>query len=475
VQAPLTANSPWQAGGRLLRSLALAAVTAMVLSPQVIADRWLCDTSPVLITDVAVWTDGGTEAHRNIFLKDGRIAWIGDEDRRPEASEYRTIDGRGMTALPGLIDSHTHFDTLGAAKSSVRSSDLTRDILPITLRQTLASGVTGARIHLTALDQIQHLLRAADSPCFPGPRLTLSGPGLLGGAPSVNGRLMRGIQGAADATEKIRQMHALGARWLALHRPAAFTGEEITAIKDEADRLGMSLLADADAFDNMRRALEIGVASGEYVNRTETPDYPEDIKQAITAQEPPFTVVAPIGYYHRVHRIAADRSFSLSPGDLAFVPDRLQEAMQAGFEAEFANDAYIASILASYPTMARKFKSLGDAGAVRLVGTDAGSLGQFHNDAVWWELKAHHAFGVSARDTVAAVTSRAAAFLAFGDAGTLSEGKRADIVLYAGELENGEFERRHVRDVIKGGILFLADYRWIGPDTQQTVDMLTKE
>ncbi|WP_111720220.1 amidohydrolase family protein [Homoserinimonas sp. OAct 916] len=43
-----------------------------------------------------------------IVIKDGRIAWIGQTSDVASGDHPQTIDVRGMTVIPGLIDSHVH-------------------------------------------------------------------------------------------------------------------------------------------------------------------------------------------------------------------------------------------------------------------------------------------------------------------------------------------------------------------------------
>ncbi|WP_198343156.1 amidohydrolase family protein [Oleiphilus messinensis] len=63
----------------------------------------------ILISDVAVFDGIAAHpllTHRDVLLKDGRIAAIRDHD--PEHSADVKIEGRGMTLMPGLIDFHVH-------------------------------------------------------------------------------------------------------------------------------------------------------------------------------------------------------------------------------------------------------------------------------------------------------------------------------------------------------------------------------
>ena len=99
-----------------------------------------------------------------------------------------------------------------------------------------------------------------------------------------------------------------------------------------------------------------------------------------------------------------------------------------------------------------------------VVGSDSGSLGHFHHDAIWTEMSAWRSFGVSSADTIAGATSAPAKMLERNDIGSLDVGARSDIVLFASDLEDIGFDRESVNAVIKGGVIFVADGEWRGPD-----------
>ena len=72
-----------------------------------------------------------------IVIREGRFAWVGEESDVPD--EFRAscdeIDGRGGTAIPGFVDSHTHLPFAGA-----RESEFNRRIDGETYAEIAASG-----------------------------------------------------------------------------------------------------------------------------------------------------------------------------------------------------------------------------------------------------------------------------------------------------------------------------------------------
>ena len=98
-----------------------------------------------------------------------------------------------------------------------------------------------------------------------------------------------------------------------------------------------------------------------------------------------------------------------------------------------------------------------------VLGSDSGSNGQFHADAIWHEMRAWRDLGVPPREIVRAGTALPAAMLGNGAIGRIAPGARADIVIYRGRLEAGDMDVRSVTHVLKGGIVFVRDGQWLGP------------
>lgn len=99
-----------------------------------------------------------------ISANDGKISGIGDMTAMPEVSESDTvIDARGMTLMPGLIDSHNH---IGMVEDSVgfEGDDVNEMTDPITPQ-------------LRAIDGIYHRDRAFEEALQSGVTTVITGPG----------------------------------------------------------------------------------------------------------------------------------------------------------------------------------------------------------------------------------------------------------------------------------------------------------
>jgi imidazolonepropionase-like amidohydrolase len=125
-------------------------VTAQ-LEVQLPADEVLYPRGDLLIRDLdAVWTATGEVLEGvSILIRDGLIVSIASGLEAPEG--VRVIDGTGRTAIPGIVDEHSHTAQLGTNEGSapivpeVRVIDAL-DPHDFGIYRALSGGVTSARI-----------------------------------------------------------------------------------------------------------------------------------------------------------------------------------------------------------------------------------------------------------------------------------------------------------------------------------------
>lgn len=99
------------------------------------------------------------------------------------------------------------------------------------------------------------------------------------------------------------------------------------------------------------------------------------------------------------------------------------------------------------------------------LGTDCGSPGNFHHDAIWWEIRTWKSLGVPMEKILRAATAAGADLLQREDLGRVRRGARGDLIVYDGNL----FEQGHTPDpariktVLKGGIPYIHEGQWQHP------------
>jgi imidazolonepropionase-like amidohydrolase len=103
------------------------------------------------------------------------------------------------------------------------------------------------------------------------------------------------------------------------------------------------------------------------------------------------------------------------------------------------------------PSAARQ---LADAGCRIIMGTDSGTPGYFHSEAVWREAEALVTLaGLTPMETIVASTRLAAQALGV-DAGVISKGRLADLILVRGNPLDGMSALSRVEVVIKDGAVY---------------------
>ncbi len=94
----------------------------------------VAEPPPLLVKRVRVldFSTGGFGHETSIFVRGGRLEWIGSENGRQIPSETTVLDGGGGFAIPGLFDMHVHVE------SGWEASDVSQEAF-------IAYGVTSVR------------------------------------------------------------------------------------------------------------------------------------------------------------------------------------------------------------------------------------------------------------------------------------------------------------------------------------------
>lgn len=222
-----------------------------------------------------------------IVVEGERIVAIGSEV--PEGAQV--IDLGDATVLPGLIDAHLHpliaaddYQTVHLQRSSAYKALWGLKGLQGVLRAGWTSvRIAGdADVHYAPLD----VKRAIDEGLFVGPRIAGAGHyiSITGGGGDINyiapeQRVIADglvVDGVDEMRKAVREEVKYGSDWIKLLVTGAFMSagdnprdvhlspEELATAVEEADRLGVPVMAHAHATEGIKQAIRAGVRSIEH-------------------------------------------------------------------------------------------------------------------------------------------------------------------------------------------------------------------
>jgi imidazolonepropionase-like amidohydrolase len=355
-----------------------------------------------------------------IEVANGRITAVrpldGDRPTGPDV-----IDLTGMTVLPGLMDSHTHLTSGGEqGYRSLGLSDADKAITGVvSAKRTLMAGFTTVRDVGAGGGYPDVALRnAIDAGVIVGPHVLASGPslGITGGHCDENllpPKYDHSAAGVGDGPWAVRSIVRRNVKYgvdvikfcgtggvlskgtkLGAQQ---FTEEEMTALVDEAHMLGLKVAVHAHGTDGINTALRAGVDSVEHASMIDE----EGIRLAKRN-----------GTYLSMDVYVSD--YILTEGAAAgMLEESLEKERQVGAKQR------------------ETFRRAYESGVKMAYGTDVGIFPHGKNARQFAFMTAH---GMSAMDAIEAATlNNADLFGVANDRGSITVGKRADIIGVAGD------------------------------------------
>ncbi|HSP33754.1 MAG TPA: amidohydrolase family protein [Thermoanaerobaculia bacterium] len=418
---------------------------------------------------------GAPVANATIVMRDGKIDCAG-KCTVPEGIDV--TDAHGLWVAPGLIDAHVHFSQTGWADGRPDSLDVRKthpyDETEADLKANpqrlghsyLCSGVTSVfdvggypwtlRLHdrFDNDTSVPHVAAA-------GPLLSTLDHWL--NLPAE--RQFIWLHDEASAREGVRYNAAQGARaikvWYIVNKDLPVDRSEpwVAAAGDEAKKHDLRLIVHATGLVEAKAALRSGATL--LVHSVE--DLPVDQEFIDLAKRngailiPTLTV---LDGYVRMYRGVVDR--------IAPVVDDPNHCVDHTTLARVAETATVDASLVDPARMAARqqraerfrevtranLKKVVDAGIPIATGTDAGNPFTLHGPAIYSEMEAMQASGMTPMQVV--VSSTAIAARAMGrdkEAGTIEKGKDADLVIIGGDPSVDVANFRKVRYVVRSGVV----------------------
>ncbi|MCZ0951988.1 MAG: amidohydrolase family protein [Rhodospirillaceae bacterium] len=401
----------------------------------------------LLITNARIVVGNGeTIAEGSISVADGTIVSVWDStDATPGAAVSGdgatdgVIDARGMTVLPGFIDTHVH--TMAVAEGLTDEAALAayiEDELPHMLGQMLAAGVTTVLDTGAHFPDVLEVREALSAGRLAGPRLLAAGPAFSAPAGHPAASICRdnpfclehltvvvddpdfartSVAALAEAgVDVIKAVHQAGA-----HLPV-IRDEVIGAMAEEAEARNVPFYVHGTFFSGMVRAAELGVDGFVHVPWRDQAD-------AATSEAVFASAGIPIATTVSLHD-----SFVDAEGIKRTVMGGTFPPAQDGDRAQAVANAGV----------------LSDAGVSLAFGTDQ-QRARPYPQAVLGEARAL-AEVMTPEQVIAVLTRNAAEFLNLGEElGTLEAGKYADMVILDGDPLADISQLANVAVVVQAG------------------------
>lgn len=370
-----------------------------------------------------IFTPDGKLVPGTVHITGGVITAVGESIEIPQ--EAKTIDVSGKTVLPGLIDLHTHLTLFhdptllssgGEGRAVLRAANLAR--------QALRAGITTMR-DMGGYRYVDIDLRNAIAMGFvPGPRLLCAGKVIA----TTGGHIYyvaREADGPSEVRKAAREQLKAGADFIKVMCSGGVerAGESINAVQLGIDEIraavevatdnGTVVAAHAHPTRAMKEALNAGVASIEHGTLID-----EEVAEIMAARKaflvPTFSVYA-----------------SIAKSGLSEISERAKWV----FEAK-----------------KKSFELAVKKGVPWGVGTDSGAFSAV--SSIIDELILIQETGISAAEVLRRATVINAELIGIKDSGMIAAGKRADLIVIAGNPLQDLEVLRNVEITICNGIVY---------------------
>jgi len=365
-------------------------------------------------------TGGAVRGGAAVLVEDGVIRRVGEESE-PCPDGARLLDLAGRTLMPGLIEAHTHI--LSDTPQTLRGAEpflpgTSAHFLQAELREFLRMGVTTIRFTGAQGQWPQEARQAMRYGAFRGPRLLTCGKIISATAPGGRfyGTMYREADGPDDMRRAAREQIRAGADFVKIMttgarsnemedpEPLQLTREELSAVADEAHRMGYRLSAHAEGLAGCEAAVTHGadtIEHGIFLHRR--PDLLDAMAESGQVLVPTLS-----GYYWMAG--LGDAVDPATAERVAEMPPELVDLADQNLENGAAS-----------------MRAARDAGVKIALGSDM-------EVAVALEVRRMIFHGLTPGDALVAATKTAAQALGLGEhVGTVEEGKLADLLIIDGD------------------------------------------
>jgi len=429
-----------------------------------------------------------------LLLQGHKIIGIEQTGDLSQYKNFRHVDLKGWTLLPGLIDNHVHLTSPFTIKGNMNVLLQKNEQCALNFRNCIMSGVTTARDVGGFPGMLNKLKAKADKNQIPGPRVLSSlsmiaaREGLQLGwppAPYMEDSFAKWVMGGnfaerprdiQEINEICKEMIGLGAVWLkTLHQDRSFhysgqslpnhTDAEYRAILAMRQKHGIKCALHAVFGSGFKKGVDLGYHTLEHTPMdTIIPDtYIAKFAGTDAAIIPTISIYADLLITTKLLKIVETSGKKhLTPEAITQITAVLKEYIAADDDKSRLEDrsglradpVYIRDM---YPNVIKNIRKLKQAGARIGIGTDSGSALTFFG-FYYKELKHMASAGFSNPEVLRMATAANAAILGMQDkVGTVQKDKWADLIAVKGNPLADLGAMSAVPVVMKGGAFIKYD------------------
>ena len=373
-----------------------------------------------------------------LVIDAGRISAVGPADKVKAPPGARALDLKGRTIIPGLINAHGHVGLVVGGQS--RADGYTRENVQTQLLQYERYGVTSVLTLGLNRDLVYDVRDEQRRGTVPGATLFTAGRGIgvPDGAPPV--------PSAPDQVyrPKTPEEAVANVEEAAAHKPDYFKiwvddvfgkfpkmdPAVFKAAIDAAHRHSIKVASHVFYLGDAKAVITSGVDALAHSVR----DQPVDDELVAMMKKRGTFYVATLNVDASFSAFADDPALLDDPFlTAALQPDSVQQFRSPEYRAKVAADPNVPKARAALENGMRNLKTLHATGVHIAFGTDSGANPvRIQGWGEHRELELMVKAGLSPMDALVAATRGSATMLGISDRGTLEKGKRADLLVLAG-------------------------------------------
>jgi hypothetical protein len=396
-----------------------------------------------VFTDVRIVDgNGGPPIEHGIIVVEGKtIISVGARSDVPIPPNARRISASGKTALPGLADMHVH---LNGGWDGVSSDMLGYKRY---MNAFLYAGVTTVMDTGNIEPYILQLRAEISAGRLTGPHIYCVGP-LIDGPDSFWPAITSPLVSKDQVPGLVRRLSGEKVDFIKLY--AGLSDALVQAMSTEAQKYNLRTIIDQHARNGSIDLMQEGIAGYAHL-----PPYAMSDDAIAVAQAHHIFFITTLSLYESFSRRRfQDLSFLNDPLIADATPAFALKSLREEFGAAAANQQPPTRLVGRLHDAERNVRRLKDAGLLIAAGTDAPYPGDFQGEGLHRELELLVEAGFTPLEAITTATRNAALIVNAGELwGTLTPGKRADIVIVDGKPDQNIHDTRRIAIVVREGVV----------------------